>query len=183
MKKLIFLLSCVFLAFPGSVFSRAPKQFGMSSVPRFRKSMLLGVTQEPKSFVAPLKLKNTSEYSSKPFMGGQPIIGTLIGLTFGAVGALTGAAIATHVTDYRTDYWYFTGAFIGGFSGYVFGNAFGTWNYARLKGVSGSFEGTFIGSLIGGFIGVALTEYLQNFAPFFLGPPVFATISFHLTRE
>jgi len=183
MKKMIFLLSCVFLAFPDLGFSRAPGQFGMSSVPRFRKSVLLGVTQAHKNCVDSSKFGDFLEKYPRNFLIAQPIVSMLAGVGAGVMGAITISALTSGLMNNDNYPFNIAGAFLGGFSGYVLGNAFTTWHYAKAKGVPGSFEGTLMGSLIGGFLGLAMAEHYKSFVPFFLGPPIFATISFHLTRK
>ena len=183
MKKYRFLMFCFFLVVSTSGLSAAAEQHGMLVRPRFHKNMLRQNIGSVKYASVALQQKSFSASPSARFYLGQSLVGALAGSGACIVGALAGGAVATSLNEYMSDYWFWTGAFIGGFNGYVLGNALAMWDFGRRHEYPGAFEGVLMGSLIGGFFGLALSEALTSPIPFLVSPPIFAAVSFHLTRD
>ena len=182
-KKFISLFACMALVLmAGSLIADPGLSSRLPQIPQFHKDMLGDSRIVTELVSMNLQQARTPKRVPTRLIIEQPVVSTLVGLGMGICGAFIGYGIAEKA-KFSTSNEEMMGAFIGGFSGLVFGNAFATWHYAKMKGISGSFEGSLVGSLIGGFVGIALAEHFLHLAPLVIGPPIFATISFHLTRD
>jgi hypothetical protein len=106
------------------------------------------------------------------------------GFIFGIIGAFIGSAMLRGELSGFSE---LTGALTGIIIGYPIGVIVGIFLVSRVAHYRGSLALGFTGSILGGILTMGLAEPLNLninanllFALFFIAPPLFATIGFHL---
>jgi hypothetical protein len=115
---------------------------------------------------------------------GMFLSATVTGFIFGIIGAFIGSAM---LRGELSGFGELTGALTGIIIGYPIGVILGIFLVSRVARYRGSLALGFTGSILGGILTMGLAEPLNMninanllFALFFIAPPLFATIGFHL---